>query len=408
MPAPLRSLAAATGLHRPRPRVHPGHRPSTAADHAATRPARMVPWGLIGAVVLIAIIEFTISQRWLPLSDPVGLSWRFSAQAASTLAPGCDVLCLGDSLVKHGVIPSVVEGTSGLRVANLSAARCPMLMTYYLFQQALAHGSRPRAIILNAKPAVLMGDPDYNAQYWPYALSLDNLVDFTLRTRRPQLIASVVLSQVLPSLRSRLQLRSSSVAAIQGSHDKLEEINPVLWRNWTANAGANVANASFCFSGELPADVNKKLHPNIFFAHPSNRSAFEQILELASLHQIHVFFLIVPIPSSLQELRDKSGADSRYEKFIADYQRRFPDTLTVLDARRSGYQNPDFIDATHLNVRGATALSRSVAAAIRSQPYPANARWIALGAPLSASSSIPSQIEDLDQSREHVQKMTGP
>jgi len=42
----------------------------------------------------------------------------------------------------------VIEGKSGLRTFNLSAARAPTLMTYFLFRRALDAGARPDAIII--------------------------------------------------------------------------------------------------------------------------------------------------------------------------------------------------------------------------------------------------------------------
>jgi hypothetical protein len=404
MPAPIPSSAASRGSLRPSRRLLHAFRPVLAPNTASPRPSLRVPWGLVGAILLIALIESSISKRWLWLTDPVGLSWRFSTQAASTLAPGCDLLCLGDSLIKHGVIPSVLQSASGLRCTNLSAARCPTLMTYYLFRQALNAGARPRAILINAKPAVLLGDPSFNSQYWPYGLTLFDYADFALRARRPQLVASTLVAELLPSLRSRLQVRSSVMAALQGTTDRLEEINPVLWRNWTVNSGANVAQSTIPFDGELPSDVEMKLHPTVFFAHPSNEFAIRQILELASDRGVHVYFLLAPLSPALQALRDKSGAESRYEQFIAKFQKRFPEILTILDARRAGFENRDFIDATHMNERGATALSVSIAAALTPPQNRSKETWIAVSVPRFTAQSLQFDLEDIDQSRDHVKK----
>ena len=82
-----------------------------------------MPWGLVGMLGLVIAIEGTISRRWLDFSDPVSVSWRFMDRAARSEAAGCDVLFLGDSLVKHGLLPSVIRRETGLRSVNISAAR---------------------------------------------------------------------------------------------------------------------------------------------------------------------------------------------------------------------------------------------------------------------------------------------
>ena len=91
-----------------------------------------IPWGAIGAIVLLVLVERFVAVHWLELTDPVSLSWRFSTQAANAQARDCQVLCLGDSLVKHGLIPSVFERVSGDRVLNLSAAQASTILTHSL------------------------------------------------------------------------------------------------------------------------------------------------------------------------------------------------------------------------------------------------------------------------------------
>ena len=41
------------------------------------------PLGLAGMVGLIVAIECWVARNWLDFSDPVSLSWRFSAEAAA-------------------------------------------------------------------------------------------------------------------------------------------------------------------------------------------------------------------------------------------------------------------------------------------------------------------------------------
>ena len=74
-------------------------------------------------IALIVVIEWFFGRNWLDFTDPVSLSWRYSAEGVATEAPGCELLCLGDSLIKHGLLPRVIEEETGRRTVNLSAAR---------------------------------------------------------------------------------------------------------------------------------------------------------------------------------------------------------------------------------------------------------------------------------------------
>jgi hypothetical protein len=369
----------------------------------ASKPRATIPWGIVGAIGLIVAIECGVASRWLDFSDPVSLSWMFSVRAAETDARGADVICLGDSLVKHGLIPSVIEHVGGRRTVNLSAARAPALMTYALARRCLAAGARPSAIVIDAKPAVQIAGPEFNARAWQSVMSLREAIDLLATTRNTSFVASTLIGRLLPSLRSRLEVQSSLRAALNGKPDRLHSINRVLLRNWTVNRGANVLSSEHVDHGEVTPDVERDLRPGIFYVDPANARALEQLLELASERCIPVFWVLFPVSEKLQSLRDHSGAEARYVQFVEKIQARHPRLLTVLDARRAGYTSAMFADATHLNSRGGIALSRTVAAAINSRlagDFPgADSGWIALNLPADQPTLFTHLIEDLEQSQ---------
>ncbi|HZW30173.1 MAG TPA: hypothetical protein VFF52_05655 [Isosphaeraceae bacterium] len=353
---------------------------------------------------LIVAIETAVGRNWLDFSDPVSLSWRFSAEAARVAAPGRDLLCLGDSLVKHGLIPSVMERESGLRAANLAAARCPTWMTYFLFRRALEAGAHPSAIIINAKPAGLIPGPDFNTRSWQDVLSVRDSLELAGMGGRGDFWAATLLGRLLPSLRSRLEVRSNLLAALRGQTDRLHDINRILWRNWTINDGANVASRDSRYGGELTADVLRNLRPDLFHVHRANAEGIERLIRLAAARNIRVFWLLPPLCAALQARRDESGAEAKYEEFLRAFQRRYPEVLTVLDARRAAYPPAMFVDATHLGGRGAIALSRAVAGAVRAElARPALAPghgWIELSDRTEDHSAGQElRVEDLDQSK---------
>ena len=361
------------------------------------------PWGVAGMIGLIVAIECFVARNWLDFTDPVSLSWRYSAAAIQTESRGCDLLCLGDSLIKHGLLPGVIEEGTGRRTANLSAARAPTLLTYFLLRRALDAGARPRAIIINAKPAVLLAGPEFNARYWQELLTPRECLEFSLMTRNGPFMLATIVGRLLPSVRSRLEVQSHVLAAVRGETDRIPAINRVLLRNWTVNRGANVAAARSERQDAAEPDIERKLHPGLFFVDPTNAQGIDRLLQLADARDIPVFWLLTPISPVLQTLRDQSGAEAAYEQFVRSSVARYPRLVTVLDARRGSYPPSLFTDHTHLNSHGAIALSRAVAAALKpllSGPRSASGPvWIAVAGPSERPAASGVIVEDLEQSQ---------
>ncbi len=347
-----------------------------------------------------------MARHWVDFSDPVSLSWRFSAEKAATEAPRCKLICLGDSLVKHGLIPAVMERGTGRRTVNLSAARAPALLTYTLLRRALDAGARPDAIVINTKPAVLIGGPEYDARYWQEVLTVGEGLDLLQMTRKTSFVVSTLVGRLLPSLRARLEIQSNVLAALRGETDRLHEINRVLLRNWTVNAGANIVSADMRFQGDVAPEVARKLHADRFHVDGTNAVALDRLLRLSEERKIPVFWLMAPVSPGLQRLRDHSGSEASYELFVRTIVARDPRNLTVLDARRSGYRSGVFSDATHLNATGAVALSRSVAAAIDARVSPPSSfrigGWIALESPAAGPTEPEVALEDLEMSKRRL------
>jgi hypothetical protein len=358
--------------------------------------------------IFVTAIECSIAPNWLDLTDPVSLSWRYSALAARSQVRDKDLLLVGDSLIKHALIPSVMTEVSGQTAENLGAARCPTLMTYFLLRRSLEAGAHPRAIVFNAKPAVLIGGPDFTARYWQEVLTARELLQLFQSTRRSEFVASTLAGFALPSVRSRLEIRSHVLAAVHGEAGPLHEINRALWRNWTVNAGANVALPETTYNGGLTAQDVQNLHPNIFYADKSNATAIHRFLKLAQQQNIPAFWLLPPITPNLQSVREQSGAEKAYEVFIRGYQLRYPRTLSILDGRRAGYPATAFTDATHLNARGAISLSRAVAKVIAKERGDRTLKsapmWIALERWSEPAAESVDSLEDVEISRALIER----
>src|SRR5215211_7517608 len=102
-------------------------------DDSTPRPAPgRVPWGLLGMLGLIGTLEAGVARRGLDFMATSTSSWVLSARAAILEAPRSRVLCLGDSLVKHGVLPRLLADRTGRRAYNLSVCAAQPPVTYFL------------------------------------------------------------------------------------------------------------------------------------------------------------------------------------------------------------------------------------------------------------------------------------
>jgi hypothetical protein len=145
----------------------------------------------------------------------------------------------------------------------------------------------------------------------------------------------------------------------------------------------------------------------LFYVDPANAQAIDQILALAASREIPIFWLLFPLSPDLQSLRDQSGADDEHDRFLKSLVSRHPGTVTVVDMRRAGFPAGFFTDATHLNRRGAVALSRSlapmVAARERRPGLPSSGPdWIFLSPSVANIDGVDHTLEDIGESKRKV------
>ena len=72
-----RSIDARPQFGRSRPCCMLSKRSGTRLVSAGRQSA--IPWGVAGMIGLIVVIECFVARNWLDFTDPVSLSWRYSA-----------------------------------------------------------------------------------------------------------------------------------------------------------------------------------------------------------------------------------------------------------------------------------------------------------------------------------------
>jgi hypothetical protein len=374
-------------------------------DRAAPGRPR-VPWGLVATLGLVALAELFVSQSTLRFMNAAELDWMSSGQATAKVGNRFDILCFGDSMLKFGIAPRVLEAKRGRTVYNLALLDGKPVLTYLLFRRAIEAGARPSAVIvdfspegLNQAPWHLLLNPHWNAllanprEAWELAWNYHD----------GEWFGHLVAARVLPSFRCRTQIRANVQAAFQGQSGPNTENNRPLVRNRKVNRGGIVLAKQPGFQGEVPQQcVGDLLNPE-FVVRPAHARPVRKLLQLAAEHNITVYCLLMPNSARVIAARDASGVHARYDQFLHGLMAQFPN-LSVIDARHAAYQDAVFVDPVHLDRDGAAALSGDVADVLDSalsQSEPVE-RWVDL--PAYRDRPVAVRLEDVDQSRSALQQ----
>jgi hypothetical protein len=360
---------------------------------------RRIPTGLLGALVLIFAVERAIvSHRMGTLG---GSQWGYELARAEADAGGrdCQVLCFGDSLLKQGLAPTVVESKSGLKTYNFALPGGQAPGNYFLLRRALDSGARPSAIVVENLPRLMATDPDFNLENWPFLASPAECLELARISGNPKLGTGLLLRDLIPSYRCRSSIRVNLKTALDGGFDVYaREVQSAL-RNWEVNRGAEILPSR---PGRVE-DVDTWMRGYFpdFSCSATNRAYIEKFLDLAASRQIPVFWVLPPYKPELQARCEQAGIDALHESFVRGLQAKHPG-LRVIDARHAGYDAAVFSDLHHLGREGAALFSTEVAEVLRrhhADPE-STSRWLALADFRSAPVAGP--IEDMDQSRRKV------
>ena len=341
-------------------------------DRATVR----LPVGLLGMLALIVAVEAAIAGLRADLISPLLEDWHIAARAAGTKAPGCDVLCFGDSLVKYGVLPRVIRRRAGLRAYNLATSGGTMPSSYFLFRRALDAGARPRAVVVDFAALMLADSGPPKLLNYSELGTVRDCLDLAWTARDAGFFASSALGKLLPSFRWRFEIRQGVRAALDGRSTSTRGALASLSTLWEREAGAQPFQAPRVHHPE-EAFLVDGVSPREWACDPGDRAYLERFLTLAESRGIAVYWLLPPFAPEVHEMRASRGSDAAYAQFVRSIQTRHPATV-VLDARRSGYDNSVHLDHLHLDHRGASVLSGDLAAVLADRPL--GGGWVDLPA----------------------------
>lgn len=367
-------------------------------ERTGDRRLRRVPLGLIGTLALVWAIEGYLDRHAYDFTTVWASDWYRSGKAARREASRCDVLCFGDSLVKHGVIPRVLEDRLGRRVHNLAVFNGQAPTSYFLLRRALQAGARPSALLIDGE--VFESDPRTHARLWADLATLGETLELARSAHDAGFFASVALARVVPSIKDRYELRANVLRSLRGEPSSTWADLSRHWRNWNVNQGANIVpSVPSVPQSSIDELVRENYLPSTWTCDPLNAIYVKKFLKLAESHAIPVVWLFPPYHPEVQARRERGGQTALVFQFVQALQARFPN-LVVVDGLHANYHPSALYDKTHLNRQGATVFSTDLATILANLLKPKHAlasRWINL--PAYQDPLISPQVEDLEQSR---------
>jgi hypothetical protein len=325
------------------------------------------PFGLVAMVLLVFMIERHIALSEHFLVDEGITRYKYVGRTVKEEAVCNDILILGDSLAKQGLLPRLLEERTGRRAYNLGLHGCTPLYAEILLRQALDAGAKPSVVVIAFEPMAFMCEPRAFPRMLSEVLEARDILTLAWRARDPAFLAETVMNRWIPSVRNRLEIR-------KGPRGEMPDGVRGLLRNWVVNRGAEARPSGP--SGESLDATCAELYygPTHWTCQPLSTRYLDQLIERARGLGIRVVWVVEPCRAKIANRRAAVGMTTRFDSLLRYELKRHPN-LTVMDSRNAGYGDDQFCDSVHLNVDGIASLTLAVADQLkRSQ----NERWIDL------------------------------
>jgi hypothetical protein len=373
-------------------------------DEPTRRPRPGLPRGLLGMLAIVVCFESFVARHDIDFTELSAADWRLSRSAATAEASGARLLVFGDSLLKFGIVPGIIERRTGLETFNLSVLGGQSPSSYFLLRRAIEAGARPEAILLDCQdmPSVERFDGRglglwAYVRSWPELISSRDWVELCWSARDGELLGATGLRRLLPSLKARAEVRGQLLKLLVTGGTDSGRKQETQRRNWRSNKGSILMSPRLSNPSRLSPEV-LATPVSSWSPDPVTREFLRKFLSLAAEHQVRVFWLLPPMTPEVEGLRDRVGQHTYYTRLAEGLQAEYPG-LVVVDGRDSGYARGVFIDDSHLDRAGAVAFTSDVAEIV--------ARTLATGRPASdwvrispySKRTDPGSIEDMEQSR---------
>jgi Protein of unknown function (DUF1574) len=366
--------------------------------------AARVPRGLIGMMVLIVVCESYIARNDLMFSRVEAVDWKGASKVAGGELPQGGVLFFGDSQIKFGVSPLLLESKLGMPSHCLAVQAGQAPTSYLMLRKVLESGVVPSAVIVDFEPKLNGEGIGRNKVMWPEVASLVDELELAWYAGNLDMFTPLTWARFLPSYRQREEIRENIKLALRGETSDLRTWLKMAIRNQRMNQGALAISKK---PGRPPLQISPDGNPtsSTWAPHPVNDLYARRFLRLAEDHQIPVYCLLMPVSPRVQERYERNGLDRLYSAWIRTLQEEYP-KLHVLDWRRSRYREASFADGTHLNLEGAFAITAALADYLKPsiQGKGSDSRWV--GMPSFRVDRVAIAVEETNRSKSIMRDST--
>lgn len=341
--------------------------------HAVGRLAnirRRIPSGLIGSMLLVVAVERSFGPTIADLMSETVDCWRYSATSARTIATRCEILGFGDSLMKFGFQPRVIEARTGRSAFNLAVYGGPPSQDFLSLQRVIMAGGKPTALVVGFQAIHFGKEPRFHAREFAEAISASEAFQLAWTSSDPGLFGWLTVDRLLSSARARYEIRSRIVASLAGENRSDPGlVRAIFRRNWMMSRGAHVQSEDPRAPTGMAA-VARALELYPWTMNPPSPDAVElqyirKFLDLALERRIPVFWVIPPMLPEIRDRMEEIGLATITTNLAAQMRAEYSNVV-VIDGRASKYDASAFCaDAVHLNSKGANAMSRDLAIVIR-------------------------------------------
>lgn len=326
-----------------------------------------IPLGLIGMAGIVIAVELFLARHDLDFATASSSCWHQGRLSARRQAPRCEILCLGDSMVKMGVLPRVLEARTGRKAYNLALIGGQVPASYFQLRRALEAGGRPGLVLVDFAPHILATNPHCCMRHWAEFATTRECFELAWTSRDAGFFLETMAGRILRSVRARCEIRENLLAAFRGQGPPARGDLPAFWRNWNVNQGALVLRERSRFDGKIEPNETTSFFPPYWACDPINQSYLHRFLKLADEYKVRVYWLLPPISPELHRGREQLGLETLHTQFVEEFLAQFP-SLSVIDGRYAGYDHEAFNDAVHLNGQGASNLTEDLASLLREEP----------------------------------------
>jgi hypothetical protein len=329
-------------------------------------------------LLLVLAVEAVLSPKLPSLTPPMAFDWQHTGRASRHEATRSQILVLGDSQLKYGLAPSVIESRLGRSCYNLALGQGQAPSTYFLLRRVLEAGARPDAILVDFKPLLFHEDYLVSEPRWAELLEWKECLELAWTCKDARFFATTVSSRYLGSLRRRHEIRRWLVTLLSGTATSDPPATVFYHRNQTLNRGAWILAKTPRAANEVRRD-DPGWEPPAWKPDRVNFIYMRRLLSLAHKHRISLFWLLPPNNPDWIVGQSFMGDHSRYIRLVRSEVARFPNSV-VLDGLRLGYDPSVFADVTHLDADGATRLSLDVATALANKlrGHGGSEKWVTL------------------------------